>query len=228
MKNIFLFSVMLMLSSSAYTQHCEGFFPMKQGAVIETQSYSPKGKLQGTNRQTILSLESLEQGVAIKVKSEQLDEKGSPVFDQELTMRCVDDVFYMDMNDMLDPKTMSSYQDMEVSVSGIDLEFPGNMQVGQTLPDGNLNMSVESSGFSVMSMDLEIINRKVEAYEPITTPAGTFDCYKISYEMEVKTIFNMKTTGAEWVAKNIGVVKSEQYDKKGNLSGYTLLSKFDL
>jgi hypothetical protein len=226
MKKLTGLLIVLMIAMSAKAQNCEGFFPMKQGAVIETQSFSTKDKLQGTNRQTILAVEQLDEGVAIKVKSEQLDEKGKPTFDQELTMRCENDVFYMDMKDMLDPKTMSGFQDMEVSVSGVDLEFPGIMQVGQTLNDGNIEMSVSSSGFSVMNMNVKILNRKVEAFEPVTTPAGAFDCFKISYDIEMKTIVNIKAKGTEWVAKNVGVVKSEQYDKNGKLTGYTLLSKF--
>lgn len=226
MKNITGLLIMLMVAISAKAQNCEGFFPMKQGAVIETQSFNPKDKLQGMHRQTILAVDQVDEGVAIKVKSEQLDEKGKPSFEQELNMRCVDDVFYMDMKDMLDPKTMGGFQDMEVSVSGVDLEFPGIMQVGQTLNNGNIKMSVSSSGFTVMNMEVKILNRKVEAYEPVTTPAGTFDCFKISYDIEMKTVVNVKAKGTDWVAKNVGVVKSEQYDKNGKLTGYTLLSRF--
>lgn len=227
MKKIYFFIAILMLSASAFAQNCEGLYPMKQGAVRETQSFNPKGKLQGTNKQTILSVENIDQGVSIKVKSEQLDDKGVSKFEQELIMRCVGDVFYMDMKDMLDPKAMSGYKDMEVAFTGIDLEFPGRMQVGQSLPDGNIDMSVSSSGFKVINMNVNMSNRKVEAYEPVTTPAGTFDCHKITYDVEMKTIINIKVKGAEWVAKNVGVVKSEQFDKKGNMTGYTLLSKFE-
>ena len=78
-----------------------------------------------------------------------------------------------------------------------------------------------------MNMNIKILNRKVEASESVNTLAGTFDCYKITYDMEMKSIINITTKGAEWIAKGVGVVKTEQYDKKGNLTGYTLLSKFE-
>lgn len=227
MKNITFFIALLTLTTSAFAQNCEGLFPMKQGAVIETQSFNPKGKFQGTSRQTILSLENIDNGVAIKVRGEQLDSKGKSEFEQDLTMRCVDDVFYMDMKDMLDPKTLSGFKDMEVSFSGTDLKFPGKMKVGDILPDGEIEIFVSSAALNIMNMKIKVINRKVEAYEPVTTPAGSFDSYKVSYDMEIKSIVNMRTKGIEWIAKDIGVVKSEQYDKKGNLTGYTLLSKFE-
>lgn len=226
MKKILFFTVMIMLPAFTFAQGCEGIFPMKQGVVIEMQSFNPKGVLQSTNRQTILSVENAGGEVAIKVKSEQLDNNGKPEFDQVLTMKCANDVFYMDMKDMLDSRAMSMFKDMDVSFSGIDLEFPAKMQVGQSLPNGNITMSVSSSGFNAMNMEMKVINRKIEAKEPVTTPAGTFDCYKITYDIDIKTIVNVKTSGAEWFAKDVGVVKSEQYDKKGDLMGYTLLSKF--
>lgn len=227
MKKIFFFSLLIMLSATSFSQSCDGLFPMKKGTVIETQSFNAKGKLQGTSRQTILAVDNIDNGVAITMKGEQLDDKGKPEFEQDLKMRCVDDVFYMDMKDMLDPKTMGGFKDMEISFSGTDLAFPARMAVGQTLPDGNIDVSISSSGFSVMNMKLKTLNRKVEGYESVTTPAGTFDCFKITYDMEMKTIVNVNMKGTQWVAKNTGVVKSEQYDKKGNLTGYTLLSKFE-
>ena len=227
MKKIAFFIATIMLSAAAFAQNCEGLYPMKQGAVIETQSFNSKGKLQGTSRQTVLSVENIDNGLAIKVKSEQLDTNGKPEFDRDLTMRCVDDVFYMDMKEMMDPKAMSAYKDMEVSFSGADLEFPDKMQVGQILPDGNINILISSSTFNVMNMNIKILNRKVEASESVNTLAGTYDCYKITYDMEMKSIINITTKGAEWIAKGVGVVKTEQYDKKGNLTGYTLLSKFE-
>lgn len=226
MKIISLFLSMFVLLLTARSQNCEGFFPVKEGTVIEMQSFNPKDKLQAISRQTILSVNSLAEGLAIKVKSEQFDDKNKPVFDQELEMRCIGDVFYMDMKNFLDPKTMSGFKDMEVTVSGADLEFPGVMQVGQTLKDGDIKMAVNSSGMNIMNLEVKIYNRKVEAIESITTPAGTFECYKVSYDTEFRTMFKITAKGTEWISRNVGTVKSEQYDKNGKLTGYTLLTKF--
>ncbi|HAH58211.1 MAG TPA: hypothetical protein DCL86_08700, partial [Bacteroidales bacterium] len=112
-----------------------------------------------------------------------------------------------------------------VTVDASDLAFPSRMEVGQTLPDGSVSMKV-SGGMAMLNMTVNIINRKVEAFESITVPAGTFDCYKITYDTDVKSIVKVTTTTAEWIAKNVGMVRSETYDKKGKLTGYTVLSKF--
>lgn len=226
MKKIILVLSFLLMISSTYAQQCEGFYPVKPGTVIETQNFNHKGKLQAVNRQSILSVSQTGDGTEVKVKSEQFDEKNQPVYEQELLMKCAGDVFYMDMKDLLDPKTMSGFQDMEVTISGVDLEFPGAMQPGQMLRDGNIVVTVFSSGFKVMNMEVRIFNRKVEAIEPVTTPAGTYECYKVTYDTEVQSVFKVTAKGTEWIARNIGTVKSEQYDKNGKLTGYSLLSKF--
>jgi hypothetical protein len=32
----------------------------------------------------------------------------------------------------------------------------------------------------------------------------------------------------EWIAENVGVIRSENYDKKGKMTGYTELSAYSL
>jgi hypothetical protein len=75
-----------------------------------------------------------------------------------------------------------------------------------------------------MTMTVKVYNRKVEAIENITTPAGSFECSKITYNIDTKVGLSVKLTGIEWVSKNVGVVRSESYNTKGKLQGYTLLT----
>ncbi len=222
---LFLFSVLL--AASLIAQDCgEGYFPVKSGAFIETKNYDAKGKLSGTNQQTILAVEQMAGGLSLKVKSEQFDNKDKPLSTQELGMRCENGVFYLDMKNFLDPNTMGGMKDMEMSVDGLDLEFPNVLQVGQTLKDGDIQVKFMSGGMSIMNMSVKIYNRKVEAIENITTPAGTFECYKLSYDMDVKSIMKMTVKATQWVAKHVGAVKTESYDKNGKLVGYSILTAY--
>ena len=100
------------------------------------------------------------------------------------------------------------------------------MSVGDMLDDASMNLKVRSNGIQIMNMDVIISNRKVEAEEDVKTPAGSFECYKITYDTQSKTkIINMTTSSTEWMAEGVGVVKTENYNKKGKLAGYTLLTK---
>jgi hypothetical protein len=113
---------------------------------------------------------------------------------------------------------------MEMSVEGGNLEMPSSMKAGDLLKDGDLKMSFSSGGVTVMNMSVSITNRKVEAVESLTTPAGTFECYKISYDIATKMMISVKMKGIEWYAKGVGLVKSETYGKDGKLQGSTLLT----
>jgi len=75
-------------------------------------------------------------------------------------------------------------------------------------------------------MNVWITNRKVEAIEDITTPAGTFTCYKISSDVETKMMMKISIKSVEWYAKNVGTVRTESYNNNGKLTGYTLLTDF--
>ena len=79
-----------------------------------------------------------------------------------------------------------------------------------------------------MKIKMDIIDRKVEAMETITTPAGTFETYKITSKSIMKNQMGISMTfefdNVEWLAKEVGVVKSESF-RKGKSNGYTLLVK---
>jgi len=75
-----------------------------------------------------------------------------------------------------------------------------------------------------MTMTINISNRKVEAVESLTTPAGTFECYKISYDVATKMMVNVKSKGVEWYTAGIGMIKSETYSSDGKLLGSNILT----
>ena len=62
---------------------------------------------------------------------------------------------------------------------------------------------------TMMNMVVKIYDRKVEALEEITTPAGIFSCYKMTSTIETKTMFTMVAKSNEWMARKVGPVKSE-------------------
>ncbi len=70
--------------------------------------------------------------------------------------------------------------------------------------------------------------REVEAIEEITTPAGTFTAYKIKGYLEGKFAFmRVAFRTREWYVPDVGIVKSETYDKKDKLVSSTELQKIE-
>jgi hypothetical protein len=87
------------------------------------------------------------------------------------------------------------------------------MNTGDQLKDGAFTMDIDNNGLK-QSISMNITERKVESKESVTTPAGTWDCYKISYKgkMNIKTMgigMLLNFDGTEWFAPGFGVVKTE-------------------
>lgn len=210
-------------------ENCKAFFPFEEGAVMEYTNYDKKDKMVGKATHTVASLETLsEGGIEAEVKTELVDKKGKEMYDGSYTVKCEGNKYYMDMSNLLPAEMMQSTGQMNAEVTGEGLVIPSDIEVGQTLPDASTQINLASGGLgNLMNMRMEVINRKVEAKETVETPAGTFECYKITQETVVKTIMKKTFQSAEWYAMDVGLVRSESYDKKGRLDSYMVLTKLE-
>ncbi|ETN96646.1 acyl-CoA dehydrogenase [Zhouia amylolytica AD3] len=99
------------------------------------------------------------------------------------------------------------------------------MRVGQELPDSTMEMEI-MAGSVKMDFGVKSFNKKVVAEETINVPAGTYDCMVVTEHTETKMMITKKTTSKLWYAKGVGLVKQEEYNKKGDLVGLTVLTNF--
>lgn len=59
------------------------------------------------------------------------------------------------------------------------------------------------------------LDGECQGLDVVRTSAGEFNCIKISYKLKVKFLFFSETSRiTEWYAKNIGLVKREEYNEK--------------
>ena len=75
----------------------------------------------------------------------------------------------------------------------------------------------------VMTMEITITDRVVEAKEKITTEAGTFDCYRISQTVIAKMPIVMRSKGTQWLDPGLGMIKSLNYSADGKKTSTTEL-----
>jgi len=132
---------------------------------------------------------------------------------------------YIDMGNFLNKAAFQQEGSIpaEVEVKGNNMQIPLNPVPGQTLPDANIEMSMKM-GFVNMKMSADITNRKVETIEDISVSGGTFKCYKFSGDVNTVAMgIKVQAKSIEWYAKGVGMVRTESYDKKGNLTGRTEL-----
>lgn len=204
-----------------------GFMPFKKGASFELTSYDKKQKEVSKSSQKIIDIEKLSNGIKATAEVKTSDNKGKILQTGTYGIECKDNAVYVDMRSLFDPRSMAGFENMEMEISGEALEIPSKLAVGQTLPDGNMTIKLGTGGTFFLTMNFAITGRKVDANEKVTTPAGTFDCYKITQETEIKSMMKRKFKSSTWYAKGVGTVKTENYDSKGDIESYTLLTRFE-
>jgi hypothetical protein len=203
-----------------------GFTPATVGSAFELTSYDKRQKVTSVARHKVMEYKGTSQGFVTRIDIELLDGKGKEINRSSYELECRDGILFMDMSTMLDPRTREGLSGMELEISGDALQIPTKLTVGQSLPDGSLRIKASTNGMALLTMSLRVTDRLVEATESVTTTAGTFDCYKVSQQSEMESFLKRKFRSATWYAKGIGTVRSENYDSKGELESYTVLTSF--
>jgi hypothetical protein len=223
--------LLVLVTTGAMSQNCDLYIPLVEGKGSQYQTFNNRDRLQGIQDLLIKSVVQSGGRTEAVINAKQLDNRERLQHEGEYKIICDGNTLIIDIQSMLDQAMLKSMEGMEVSMSNIEnINVPGNMRVGDKLPDAHMDMKVSMGNVSVTEMKLVTRNRVVEARETITTPAGTFDCFKITYESAIDTRtmgINRKSLskGVEYYAPGVGNVRSEYYDDKGRLQSYTVLSK---
>lgn len=217
-----IFTFLLTSVTVVASAQCNSFYNFSEGATWEMNIHDKKGKLDGRALSEVKELDKTSGGWDALVSSTYYDKKDKEVHSGEFEMACIDGRLRIDMERMIPQETIESFRNMDMTVEGDFVEIPENISVGQELD----NSTITISGNIPFEMKFRMYDRKVTGKETITVPAGTFECYKIEYKMEMKTVMTMQTAGIEYIAENVGVVKQETYNKNGKLTGYTELNSY--
>lgn len=221
MRTIMLICAFFCFTSAVIAQDCSKYFPMDEGTKFQVTVYDKKDKVSGIMDYVVKEVN----GNTATMFYEMRDEKGKMITSSEYGVTCTDDGVKIDFSSMMSPELLGQYKDMEVEMSGTDLLYPNNITAGQSLPDADVLMTVKMPPLN-MKMNMNFFNRKVGGNESVTTPAGTFDCYVISYDSEAKMGFKMTSSNKLWLSEGYGMIKSETYNKKGDLIGKSVLTSF--
>jgi hypothetical protein len=210
--------------NSLLAQDCSDYFPMKQGTVLKYVNYDHKDRVTGGNEMSFSEKKDTPEGMSVLFDTKIMDDKGEVIYGGDFRMECKNGVIHMDASQLLDAATMSAYESMEVEVTGEFMELPLGAADGTELADGGVKAVVSSNGMKIMTMTVDVQNRRIAAHETIETPAGSFECTKYTYDAHSKFGFvKMDISSIEWYSPKYGTVRSESYDKKGKLTGYSLL-----
>lgn len=225
LRTISFLALSLFIISSCLSQDCSRFYPFSGNVKGELTSYDKKGKVVAVVTYTVKDISSSEGLETATIASEVTDKKGNQIVETSYNITCTGNGISMDFNSLMSPELLGQYKDIDIDVTGTNVELPNDLSPGQTLPDADLNMNLNMSGLE-MNISVMMIDREVQNKESITTPAGTFDCYVITYTSKMKMGVGRTGSSKQWVAEGVGLVKQEDYNKKGKLTGSSMLTSF--
>jgi len=212
MKNI-LFFALLLATSDTFSQNCNTYYFLQNNKTIEMTIYNKKGEENGKQVYMVSKVETSGDNVTATLNSEFFDKKGKSTIKAVNEIKCSGGVMMMDMKMSMPQGQSSQFKDPNATATNVYIEYPPGMKEGDNLKDAAMKIDIDNNGMK-QTVDMQVINRKVQGKESITTTAGTWECYKITNttKMKIKTMgigVPVNTDVTEWFAPGFGVVKSE-------------------
>ncbi|MCA0960521.1 hypothetical protein LCL86_15820 [Muricauda ruestringensis] len=205
---------------------CSTYYPMVDGAKLQYTNYNKKGKEDGKFNYTVTNVQGSGNNISATMEMEIVDKKGK-VYTSDYDIVCDGNIVKIDFKSLMNEQMLSQMGDVEMDISGTDIELPNSLSVGQELPDANISIKMKMGGAINMNTNVETVNRKVEKLESLTTPAGTFDCYVIYSETKTKMMMTNQTLPSRtWFSEGVGMVKQESYNKSGKLTNSMVLTNY--
>jgi hypothetical protein len=202
-----------LLSHASLAQDCNNFYFLQKNKTVEMTIYNKKGEANGRQVYSISDVTNNGDNITGTVNSEMFDKKGKSIAKGHSQIVCNGGVMMIDMTMQLPQQQQEQFSKADVKADKIFIEYPNNMKVGDKLKDATLSMDIDNAGMK-QNINMVTSDRTVAGKESVTTTAGTWDCFKITYKSKitVKTMgigmpFNLE--GTEWFAPGFGIVKTE-------------------
>jgi hypothetical protein len=236
MKNIIYIFTLLIFSFFSFLsngQNCE-HFAFTQGAFYEMEHYDAKNKKTGSSKSKVKEVISSDNKKTAVIHTETYDAKDKKADEADIKLICEGNKILVDLSSYA--KSMGNeMKDMEMKIEASFMEIPSELVAGQSLQDGKMTIKMldKKTGDLFATTTILITDRKVEGKQTITTPAGTFETWKISYNIKIETALAMgiKMPGramksVEYYSKEAGTVRTEELNKKGEVEAYSILTRF--
>ncbi|WPU91990.1 hypothetical protein SNE25_21975 [Mucilaginibacter sabulilitoris] len=226
MKKLFILVVLFIFCNQfVNAQNCNQFVGTVNGKKLIYLNQDAKGNAQGK----LIYTATKKDASTVSVHSEVFDKNGKSVGGGDSEMICSGDAIKIDMKAFVPASSMKQFSNMQMTGEAKYLAYPLNLSAGQKLDDGAVTIDMSNNGQPMSQIQMDITNRMVDKAETVNTNAGSFDCYRITYDatMKIKMMgigIPVHIKAAEWFAPKLGrFVKSETYDKKSKLMGTMIL-----
>ncbi|WP_026755633.1 hypothetical protein [Sediminibacter sp. Hel_I_10] len=218
MKTVLNIIILVAVMQLAAQNNCSPFYPSEIGTTFTIHQFDRRDRLSTISEFKITEASANQMTLSSTLK----DDDGDPIFSGTFKVKCEGGTTTLEPEALVSGAMMEQYQNMEYTISGNGMSFPNTLSVDQTLPDGEVFMKVDA-GMINMSTTVTMTDRKVVRQESITVPAGTFDCYVITFANTIKVGLSKTYYTTQWISQGIGMVKEETKKANGNLVSKSIL-----
>jgi hypothetical protein len=237
-KHLFVSLAACMALRVTQAQDCSKFLFLQKDKTIEVTIYDKKGEPNGRQVYQVGNVTTAAGVITGTINSEIFDKSGYSKGKANSILTCNGGEMRVDMKLLLSPQQSQQFG-LSAEASGQNgyLSYPNTMKVGDQLPDGNLTIDLSHSSVPGnspapgaplapgnggpppppglgKSLTMVINNRKVDGQESVTTSAGTWNCFRISFKSKVTVKtgpfgFPVNIDCVEWYAPGLGIVKTQ-------------------
>jgi hypothetical protein len=212
---IIIIAAFLAFSTTAFTQNCTSYYLLQNNRRIDNTIYNKNGQVFGKQYFSVSGVSSTTDATTANVRLEMIDKDGNVVSNSTNAIKCKGGVMMMNMKMALPQQQQALTTEGSGSPKGESafIEYPSNMKVGDKLKNAEFTMDMNRGGMQ-QHVSMQVSSRKVEGKEKVTTKAGTWDCFKISYKGKITVnamgmVLPIDLTGTEWFAPGFGMVKTK-------------------
>jgi hypothetical protein len=203
----------VLFAAGSKAQECKNLYYLQAGKTIEMTTYSKKGNENGKQLYTISEVTNNNGSTSSTVNSEMFDKNGKSVAKATNKIICNKGVLMMDMKMFIPAQQIEQINNADAKGTVSFLEYPADLKPGDKLKDADFNMDYTANGIA-SNISMNMSERSVLAKENVSSPAGSWDAFKITYKSKLK----MKVAGiglpinmdvTEWYVPGFGIVKTE-------------------
>lgn len=207
---IFLFTF---VATVAFGQTCENYYFLQSKKTIEMSISDKKGRPNGKQLYKVQEVVPSGSDLAGTVLTELYNEKGKLQANNTVKVQCSKGHLNMDMQIFIPEDQAKQFNNAKATSEKAYLEYPYDLKVGDKLKDGTFVINIDNNGLQ-QKLSVFITERNVEEAEKLTTPAGTWDTFKIKYHIliAIETMgipIKLNYDGVEWFAPKFGTIKTE-------------------
>ena len=195
-----------LIAGGAMAQDCTFFFPQTEGTVWVRKGYDAKGNLQSVMSYQVDEVETLPSGQEVEADYVYTNPSGTIVNKGDIKAYCQNGEFFLDSKETLSYPGVVSEMNTNVDITENFINYPNpyaaNFDKNNVYFDeASVKIYDKKNRKNRKDMAINIATRSPKSKETIT-----------GY-------------GYEWYSPNVGLVRTEQYDKNNVLQSYTVLEE---